>query len=52
VYSTVHVIAGFRKDFQVDRRLPEQLLTSQAAIGKQGKASQNGLPGGMFKTSQ
>jgi hypothetical protein len=33
VYVTVHVIAGFRKDFQVDRRLPEQLLASQAAIG-------------------
>ncbi len=49
VYSTVHVLAGFRNGFQVDRRLPEQFLASQAAIGKQEQASRNGLLEGFSK---
>ncbi len=49
VYSTIHVIAGFRNNFQVDRRLPEQLLASQAAIGKQEQPSRNGLLEGFSK---
>ncbi len=42
-------MASIRNNFQVDRRLPEQLLASQAAIEKPDQASRRGLLEGFSK---